>query len=72
MGDGCGFRSAFNLLASAKRTTSTPRILATSELCGQAALNGRTRTLEGFMDGLIYLVGLVVVVLAVLSFFGLR
>jgi hypothetical protein len=58
--------------ASEKRTTSTPPILATSELCGQAALIGRTRTLEGFMDGLIYLVGLVVVVLAVLSFFGLR
>jgi hypothetical protein len=29
-------------------------------------------TLEGSMNGLIYLVGLVVVILAVLSFFGLR
>lgn len=30
------------------------------------------KTEEGSMNGLIYLVGLVVVVLAVLSFFGLR
>jgi hypothetical protein len=30
------------------------------------------RTLEDSMNGLIYLVGLVVVILAVLSFFGLR
>jgi small-conductance mechanosensitive channel len=29
-------------------------------------------TLEASMNGLIYLVGLVVVILAVLSFFGLR
>lgn len=29
-------------------------------------------TLEGSMNGLIYLVGLVVIILAVLSFFGLR
>jgi hypothetical protein len=32
----------------------------------------RGETEEGSMNGLIYLVGLVVVVLAVLSFFGLR
>jgi|GEM_PF-3245428 small-conductance mechanosensitive channel len=31
-----------------------------------------TYTKEGFMNGIIYLVGLVVVVLAVLSLFGLR
>jgi hypothetical protein len=32
----------------------------------------RRDTEEGSMNGLIYLVGLVVVILAVLSFFGLR
>ncbi len=31
-----------------------------------------TCSMEGFMNGIIYLVGLVVVVLAVLSLFGLR
>ena len=28
--------------------------------------------LEDFMDGIIYLIGLIVVILAILSFFGLR
>jgi hypothetical protein len=28
--------------------------------------------MEAFMDGIIYLVGLVVIILAILSFFGLR
>ena len=28
--------------------------------------------LEGMMNGLIYLIGLIVVILAILSFFGLR
>jgi hypothetical protein len=31
-----------------------------------------SKTLEVPMDGLIYLVGLIVVIMAVLSFFGLR
>ena len=30
------------------------------------------RTTEAFMDGIIYLVGLIVVVMAILSFFGLH
>lgn len=30
------------------------------------------RLQEGFMDGIIYLVGLVVVIMAILSFLGLR
>jgi hypothetical protein len=29
-------------------------------------------TLEGFMDGIIYLIGLIVVIMAILSFLGLR
>ncbi len=35
-------------------------------------LSRRRLRLEDIMNGLIYLVGLVVVILAVLSFFGLR
>jgi len=35
-------------------------------------LSRRNSRLEDIMNGLIYLVGLVVVILAVLSFFGLR
>lgn len=31
-----------------------------------------SRTEEDIMDGLIYLIGLIVVVMAILSFFGLR
>jgi small-conductance mechanosensitive channel len=56
------------------RCTRQPdrEIRALEELCRPAAIGGRKQTLEGFMNGLIYLVGLVVVVLAVLSFFGLR
>ncbi len=33
---------------------------------------GRRQTVEETMDGIIYLVGLVVIIMAVLSFFGLR
>jgi hypothetical protein len=29
-------------------------------------------TMEGFMDGIIYLIGLIVVIMAILSFLGLR
>jgi hypothetical protein len=36
------------------------------------AIKAPQGTLEGSMNGLIYLIGLVVVVVAVLSFFGLR
>ena len=42
------------------------------ELFALPALVGRKLCLEDIMNGLIYLVGLVVVILAVLSFFGLR
>ena len=42
------------------------------ELCGTRHIDGRNFKLEATMNGLIYLVGLVVVILAVLSFFGLR
>jgi hypothetical protein len=53
------------------------RVLTTSERGGAEpsyppAIIGAGKTEEGSMNGLIYLVGLVVVVLAVLSFFGLR
>jgi hypothetical protein len=53
------------------------RVLITSERHGAEpscppAIIGEGKTEEGSMNGLIYLVGLVVVVLAVLSFFGLR
>jgi predicted nucleic acid-binding Zn ribbon protein len=43
-----------------------------SELCRVAALMSAGTRRRLAMNGLIYLVGLVVVVLAVLSFFGLR
>jgi hypothetical protein len=35
-------------------------------------LSGRNTPEEGVMNGLIYLVGLIVVVMAILSLFGLR
>lgn len=41
-------------------------------LASRCDYQGRRDTEESPMNGLIYLVGLVVVVLAVLSFFGLR
>jgi hypothetical protein len=41
-------------------------------LHGRVNIARQGKTLEGTMNGLIYLVGLVVVILAVLSFFGLR
>jgi small-conductance mechanosensitive channel len=47
-------------------------ILPSVELCAPGTIDARKQTLEGVMNGLIYIVGLVVVVLAVLSFFGLR
>lgn len=40
--------------------------------CSARALIYTEREREIFMNGVIYLVGLVVVVLAILSFFGLR
>jgi hypothetical protein len=40
-------------------------------LCLQARLSGNTVE-EATMDGIIYLVGLIVIILAILSFFGLR
>ncbi len=40
------------------------------EPCGARALERKSE--EAFMDGLIYLIGLVVVVMAILSFFGLH
>jgi hypothetical protein len=44
------------------------------EPTGRAAvwLLARWRLLEGLMDSIIYLVGLVVVIMAILSFLGLR
>jgi hypothetical protein len=47
-------------------------IFRSTELCAPGTIDARKQTLEGVMNGLIYIVGLVVVVLAVLSFFGLR
>lgn len=38
----------------------------------EQSLNCVTHAEEAFMHGIIYLVGLIVVILAVLSFFGLR
>ncbi|MCL8483913.1 MULTISPECIES: hypothetical protein [Bradyrhizobium] len=44
-----------------------------SEHCPSPQLIGqRIQTEEDTMDGLIYLVGLIVVIMAILSFFGLR
>lgn len=40
--------------------------------CRASAPRLKIRTQEGTMNGIIYIVGLIVVVLAVLSFFGLR
>ncbi len=41
-------------------------------IAGGAIWRTLNATLEAFMDSIIYLVGLIVVVLAVLSFFGLH
>jgi hypothetical protein len=38
----------------------------------QARLTGNVQMEEETMDGLIYLIGLIVVIMAILSFFGLR
>ena len=45
----------------ARRNSSSP-----------ARFYGCLKTLEADMDGIIYLVGLIVIVMAILSFFGLR
>jgi hypothetical protein len=44
----------------------------TMEPLAPGVIKAPQEKLEGSMNGLIYLVGLVVVILAVLSFFGLR
>lgn len=56
-----------NRLCGAKASISK---LTEPSLAG--VIKASQETLEGSMNGLIYLVGLVVVILAVLSFFGLR
>ena len=43
----------------------------TFSLCGRLG-SGRSDLTEAPMNGLIYLIGLIVVILAILSFFGLR
>ena len=55
------------------RIPSSVRRPSKSEHCPSPQLIGqRIQTEEDTMDGLIYLVGLIVVIMAILSFFGLR
>lgn len=51
----------------------SPEPLGSAHVWGATRLlDGRSQPMEATMHGLIYLVGLIVVILAVLSFFGLR
>ena len=42
------------------------------ELKSQSGVQGAQSTMEATMHGIIYLVGLIVVIMAILSFFGLH
>ena len=57
-------------LSSALHPNAGPRL--SGNLPPDARLSGRICFEEDSMDGLIYLVGLVVVIMAILSFFGLH
>ena len=67
-------------LAQPGEPSSVPRDRVAQELCGRRNQNLTSRFCDyrhasrssRKMNGIIYLVGLVVVVLAILSFFGLR
>jgi hypothetical protein len=46
--------------------------LGTFEFAGRSAVGLQLLEAEAIVDGLIYLIGLIVVIMAILSFFGLR
>ena len=57
----------------AAHRASTFTRLGTVLFCGSSvSATGRTNLTEAYMNGLIYLIGLIVVIMAILSFFGLR
>jgi hypothetical protein len=57
---------------SISRNTDWGRIRSVGTLEGTSPYSGANIMEVSIMNGIIYLVGLVVVILAVLSFFGLR
>jgi hypothetical protein len=54
------------------RGTSSCKIHGGMEPLGRGSLIGVPTTGGSIMDGIIYLVGVIVIVMAILSFFGLR